>query len=145
MSIERRLRDWLMWKVWFPFILILTTWPVGCALHHNEAFQRAFSHGEFLIFSGLVLLEAAIELRYVAGSDTDDFWSQVAWFVAIVLIAAYGFVHMLATRTEDHPEYHHDLVYYAYFNCSVAIAALSVSIYSYYRVKVGSSERKLPS
>lgn len=143
MNTEKRLREWLMWKVWLPFIFIAAMWPVGCAMHRVDAYERAFSHGEFLIFGAFVLLEAALEIKH--SSVDDDWWGEVARAAGIVVIFCYGFVYVLVTQAEERPTFKHDLIYYACFGCSVAIAALSIGIYSYFRAKSSAASRQLPN
>jgi hypothetical protein len=142
MNPDKRLREWLLWKVCLPFIFIAAMWPVGCAMRRSDAYERAFAHGEFLIFGAFVLLEAALEMKHSAPDD--DWWPDLARVAGIVVVFCYGFVYVLVVQAEEKPTFKHDLVYYAYFSCSVAIAALSVSVYSYWRAKGGAASRQLP-
>ena len=132
-----------MWKVWIPFVFIAAMWPVGCAMHRNDAYPHAFAHGEFLIFAAFVLLEAALEMKHSAATDSDDLWAEGARAAAILVIFCYGFVYVLVTQAEEKHTYRHDLVYYACFSCSVAVAALAMSIYSYWRAKGSAAARQL--
>jgi hypothetical protein len=145
MTSDRRLRDWMMWKVWLPFVFIAAMWPIyRFALHRHDAFQQAFAHGEFLIFSALALLEAGLELKHAQRPDADDFWPEVARFSAIFIVFSYGFVHMAVVRAEASPEFRHDLIYYACFSCSVAVAAIATSLLAYWRAKVAFASSQLP-
>lgn len=142
---DRRLRDWLMWKVWLPFIFIAVMWPVGVAMHRSDAYQRAFAHGEFLIFGAFVLLEAALEMKHSSPPGEDDFWAEAARVAAIVIVLCYGVVNVLVAQAEEgQPPHKHDLVYYACFSCSVAVVALAVSVFSYWRVKGKNAYQLLP-
>ena len=142
MSSEKRLREWILWKVWLPFIFIAAIWPVGCAMGRADAYERAFAHGEFLIFGAFVLLEAALEIKHSAVDD--DWWAEVARAAGMFVIFCYAIVYVLATVAEERGTYRHGAVYYACFGCSVAVAALSITVYSYYRAKNNAVSRQLP-
>lgn len=144
MSLEKRLREWLMWKVLLPFGFIAAMWPIGWLWHRNHAYERAFAHGEFFIFAAIVFLEVALELKHSIANGDDDFWVDAARIVAIFIIFFYGFIHLAAARAEEQAAYKGDLVYCASFSCAVALFALSVAFFAYWRAKGGVASRQVP-
>jgi hypothetical protein len=145
MNVEvKRLRAWLAWKVFLPFVFIALMWPVYLCFHRSDAFERAFAHGEFLIYGAIVLLEVALELKYVRDRTGDaDLYSEVARIGAVVIIFIFGFTHTAVLRAEEIVVFRTDLVYYSCFGCTVATAAVSVGFYTYWKRRAALMAGKL--
>ena len=144
MNLERRLREWLLWKVFLPFGFIAAMWPIGWLWYRDHAYERAFAHGEFFIFAAIVFLEIALELKHSIGADGDDLWVDVARIIAIFIIFFYGFIHLAAARAAQDAAFKDDLVYCASFSCAVALFALSVAFFAYWRAKGSVASRHVP-
>lgn len=64
-SFNRLFLNWIGWKVIFPLLVIIALWPlIYYLLDSHHSFGEAFAHGDLLVFSALVLLEAATEGEY---------------------------------------------------------------------------------
>ena len=61
-----RLRNWCIWKVTLPlglmYLLYLACWHIVLLKH---PFAEAFAHGDLLLFSGLILMESAVEGEHI--------------------------------------------------------------------------------
>jgi hypothetical protein len=89
-----RLRNWCIWKVLLPLGLLALLWPVNAIiLGLPHAFESAFAHGELLIFSVLILLEAAVEGEHLRRQSQ---WFQAALGVtkvsAFFVLFIFGFI-----------------------------------------------------
>src|SRR5947209_2914352 len=101
--IQREFLNWMGWKVLLPLILIILIWPLyGKLLHLPHPFVRAFAHGDLLIFSSLVLMEASIVGEHI---PQQSFWSLfnriAAKIAAIVIIAIYAAIKYSVVLSED--------------------------------------------
>jgi hypothetical protein len=125
-----------VWKVFVPFLLIILIYPIFLIVvkvHHP--FERAFAHGELLIFSALILIEAAVELkRAQLGYD------ELLRAGAMLTIFIFGFMKYEAMQQEPHLETDNalasaaavsQLFAFSFFNCVVAMFAIAVSIYAF--------------
>jgi hypothetical protein len=121
-----------IWKVFVPFLLIILIYPIFLIIvkvHHP--FERAFAHGELLIFSALILIEAAVELKRARlGYD------ELLRALAMITIFIFGFMKYEALQQERHLETENldainQLFAFSFFNCAVAAFAIAVSIYSF--------------
>src|SRR5437764_248684 len=111
---EGRMREWFLWKVVLPFLFLLLMWPVyRLAMHRADAYEKAFAHGELLIFSALVLIEIGIEMKY-SDTSAENLWTDLARIAAIILIFMFGFLHYAVIIDEEaKPVSHRDLAYYS--------------------------------
>lgn len=93
-ALDRRMIDWLVWKVTLPLIIFVVIWLAYkwvCKMDHP--FERAFAHGDLLIFSALVLIEAVTEGEHQHGqSNFKRVGLQLAKVVAISFIMIFGFI-----------------------------------------------------
>jgi len=130
--VNQHLQTVCIWKVFVPFLLIILIYPVFLIIvkdHHP--FERAFAHGELLIFSALVLIEAAVELKRARlGYD------ELLRAMAMITIFIFGFVKYSAMMQERHLETNdmdaiNQLFAFSFFNCAVALFAIAVSIYAF--------------
>jgi hypothetical protein len=146
--LDNHLQAICLWKVFFPLFLILIIYPVyAFFLKVDHPFQRAFAHGDLLIFSALVMVEAAVELKEVRSR-----YDELLRFVAMSAIVIFGFVKYGAMLRESN--LHHgdvsglapeaaaaavraaheaavDLHAFSFFNCAVAACAVIISLYSF--------------
>jgi hypothetical protein len=137
-----------IWKVLVPFLFIIVIYPIFVFVANdvNHPFERAFAHGELLVFSALILIEAAVELRRAKiGYD------EVLRALSLLPIMFYGFIKYKTMLQEPKME-HEDiaaikqLFLFSFFNCAVAVFAVTGSIYSFLqavRSENGKAERLL--
>ena len=131
--------------------LILVIYPVyALLLKIDHPFQRAFSQGDLLIFSALIMVEAAIELKN-AQSRYDD----LLQFIAMATMVVFGFVKYGAMLREPHlhlgnlnglsaeaiaalaqaaQEAAGELRAFSFFNCAVAACAVAISLYAFLHI-----------
>lgn len=63
---NQRIQVLLIWKLLVPLSLLLVVFlTYALMLGDKHPFQRTFGHGDLLIFSVLILIEAAIELKSI--------------------------------------------------------------------------------
>jgi hypothetical protein len=134
--VNQHLQTICVWKVFVPFLLIILIYPIFLIVvrvHHP--FERAFAHGELLIFSALILIEAAVELkRAQLGYD------ELLRAGAMLTIFIFGFMKYEAMQQEPHLETQNvavaaaavsQLFAFSFFNCVVAMFAIAVSIFAF--------------
>jgi hypothetical protein len=138
-AVEERFTAWCVWKIVVPGAMLLLVWPVyAFVLSVKHPFQRAFAHGDLLIFAAMVLLEAAVEAEQVRRAG----WlfragRQLAKAFAVIIIFLFGFIRYDVTVLD--PELAHDslgvvkkLTGYSCFNSSVALVAVMASLLSFW-------------
>lgn len=160
---DEHLQTICLWKVFFPLFLILIIYPLYAVfLKIDHPFQRAFAHGDLLIFSALILVEAAIELK-----DVKSRYDELLRFVAMAVMVVFGMVKYGAMIREPHlhqsgapalspeaaatltrvaHEAAAELSAFSFFNCAVAACAVAATLYSLLhavRRKSGSQVDKL--
>lgn len=146
--LDQHLQTICLWKVLFPLFLILIIYPTyALLLKVDYPFQRAFAHGDLLIFSALIMVEAAIELK-----ESKSNYDEPLRFVAMLTMVIFGLVKYGAMLREPHlhttglemmtpevashvvREAHEaamELKAFSFFNCAVAACAVSGSIYAF--------------
>lgn len=89
--VNRIFVNWIGWKVMLPLLLISSIYLfIRCILEIPEPFGRAFAHGDLLVFSALVLLEAASEGEHLPGQSTMmDIVRMAAKISAILFIVCF--------------------------------------------------------
>jgi Sec-independent protein translocase protein TatA len=107
--LDQRMIDWLVWKVLLPLTIIVFIWPAyKYVAEFDHPFERAFAHGDLLIFSALVLIEATIEGERQHGHRRlMRTGLQVLKVVAIAFIFFFGFIKydvMVRERTAAQAE-----------------------------------------
>jgi|SRR5688500_2527894 amino acid permease len=129
---NQHLQTICVWKIFVPFLLIILIYPIFLVVvrvHHP--FERAFAHGELLIFSALILIEAAVELKRARlGYD------ELLRAGAMLTIFIFGFMKYEAIQQERHLETQNadainQLFAFSFFNCAVATFAITVSIFAF--------------
>jgi hypothetical protein len=125
--------NWMGWKVVLPLLLILSIYGlIRFILEIPEPFGRAFAHGDLLVFSALVLLEAATEGEHLQKETTKMMALRLgARILAILLIV--GFVatksdvlykeNQLLTNPDvaGHEKLASKMLAYSWLNCGVAL------------------------
>lgn len=146
--LNQHLQTICLWKVLFPLFLILIIYPTyALLLKIDYPFQRAFAHGDLLIFSALIMVEAAIELK-----EANSNYDEPLRFVAMITMVIFGLVKYGAMLREPHlhtanleamtpalaetalreaREAAIELRAFSFFNCAVAACAVSGSIYAF--------------
>jgi hypothetical protein len=139
-SFNRLFINWIGWKVLLPLMLISILWPlIHFILEIPHSFGRAFAHGDLLIFSALVLMEAATEGEQNQDQTmTMEVVRIIAKILAIVFIV--GFVATKADILRKENELAitavpggHDLLAkkmmaYSCLNCTVALVSVLSSV-----------------
>ncbi|HWT00832.1 MAG TPA: hypothetical protein VN256_11350 [Pyrinomonadaceae bacterium] len=152
-ELHRLILNWIGWKVLLPLLLLILVWPMyGLVLRLEHPFVRAFAHGDLLIFSSLILLEAAIEGE---NAPHQGFWAlcsrMVAKISAILLIAVYVAIKYSAILNEQslqdsivkvkddpsavtalHNLTMNGMLPYSYFSCAVAVVSVIFSIFAFW-------------
>jgi len=130
--LNQHLQTICIWKVVVPFLLLMFIYPIYILIVKvHYPFERAFAHGELLVFSALILIEAAVELkRAQLGYD------EVLRGLALLVIFLFGFVKYQAMQQEPRletgdAEAISQLFAFSFFNCTVAIFAVAASIYAF--------------
>jgi hypothetical protein len=131
---DPHLEGWFTWKVFFPLMILVSFWPIyGVFLHDAHSFLRAFAHGDLLIFSGLILIEAAIESKYTQRGSR-----ELPKAIGAVFIFVFGLVKYHAILKEQDMKSVEpsvvmgavgDLLVPSCFNCAVTIFSVAVTIY----------------
>src|SRR5215216_3026411 len=130
--IDPRVLNWCAWKVFIPLLFIFLLWPLAHLIKMDYPFQEAFKHGDLLIFSALILIEAAVEGEGIQSSTLWDQISEMASkafaFFCIFVFAVVKFDVM--TQEKNHSlDYEGKLFAYSLFGWTTAIVAVIISIY----------------
>jgi len=139
---NQHLQTICVWKVFVPFLLIILIYPIFMiVVKVNHPFERAFAHGELLIFSALILIEAAVELKRARlGYD------ELLRAGAMLTIFIFGFMKYEAMQQERHLEADemaaiNQLFAFSFFNCAVAALAIAVSVFAFLQaIRTGNTE-----
>ena len=139
-SFNRLFINWIGWKVLLPLLLISFLWPlIKYILEIPHSFGRAFAHGDLLIFSALVLMEAATEgERNQDQSMAMEAIRIIAKILAIILIIGFVATKADILRKENElvmlaiPNGHEMLtkkmLAYSCLNCTVALVSVVSSV-----------------
>jgi hypothetical protein len=132
MQHQKHLMNWCIWKVLFPFFVLVIVWPIYRFIGDRpDAFTQAFEHGDLLIFAALLFIEAAIEnaeasrgmsvLQYAAVEASKG--------LAMLLLFALGFIKYdtLAHANDE------KRLAYSFLSVSFALLAVCVSLWSLHR------------
>jgi hypothetical protein len=130
--LNQHLQTICIWKIAIPFLLLVILFPIYILIVKVQfPFERAFAHGELLIFSALVLIEAAVELkRAEVGFD------ELLRGFALLAIFLFGFMKYQAIQQEPHLEKGEveavsQMFAFSFFNCAVALFAVAASVYAF--------------
>jgi hypothetical protein len=137
---------WVIYKVVAPLLVILIIWPVyGFSLGIKHSFEEAFSHGDLLIFSALILIEAFIEVEYNFVRDWRfHLGRDTALVLAVVALILFAVVKIDVMREASSPDYYKMLIYGRVGWCMAVLAGL-LSIYDYWRACYNRADAKLNS
>lgn len=147
-----RALDWCVWKAFIPLLLMGLFWPIyGIILNLEHPFERAFAHGDLLLFAALLLIEAAVEGEQVRNENfRARLGRQMSKGSAIILIFIFGFlkydVMMQEGRLAEEgarAAVFSKLAGYAYFNLLVAVAAVLYGMYSFWKSVEREHEERL--
>jgi hypothetical protein len=133
--VDKNMEAVCVWKIIIPFLLLVLVAPILSVIFPTLDYpvQRAFAHGDLLIFSGLILIEAAIELN-----RAEMKYSELLRGLATLMIFSFGFVKIGAMLRE------HDLadqkaalsaaqtlLRFSMFNVSMAVLSVVGSLYAF--------------
>jgi hypothetical protein len=143
---EIRVLKWVLYKVFAPLLVMLIIWPIyWFSLGVDYPFEKAYADAGLLIFSALVLMEAAIEGEYSHIKDWRfHLGRHIALILALLSLILFTVVKIDVTRNEHTPDYHKMLIY-AWIGWFMAILSGILSIYEYWRASYHKATKKLDS
>jgi hypothetical protein len=141
-----RVLKWTIYKVVTPLLVIFIIWPIYWgSLGIEHPFEKAFTHGDLLIFAALILIETVIEGE---GSEVRDFrfhlGRHTALVLAVVSLILFTVVKVDIMRSEALPVYH-KMRFYGGLGWAIAILAGVLSFYAYSRESYNKVSAKVSS
>lgn len=153
LSYREKAVNWCMWKVVLPASVLLLFWPFyQYVVRIPESFGHAFAHGDLLLLSVLVLMEAAIEGEHVRyRSLALHLLRQGSMVLAVLVAIAFAVTKydVMLEETKIKPTAldlqvkAEKMVTYSYLNCVVAAIAVLMAIVAYYAVSVAENRQVL--
>ena len=149
---SERLRNWCIWKVVLPLGMLALFYPLyRYVLELEHPFQRAFAHGDLILFSVLILLEAAIEGEHIRHRGA---WFHIgmhlAKVLALFLILTFGFIKTdvmlqeIKVNSLENPEpIFLKLEFYSYLSWIVAAFAVIYSLLAFWSVVAREASERL--
>ena len=134
-TINRLFANWFGLKVVCPLVIILSIYGLIRILDIPEPFARAFAHGDLLIFSALVWLEAASEGEHIEEQST----KMVLLRIAVRIFAILLIVWFVGTKSDilnrenqlllqpnamAHEKLSNRMLTYSWLNCGVAAVSV---------------------
>lgn len=143
---DPRILNWCAWKVFFPLVVILLLWPAAYWLvNFDHPFPEAFKHGDLIIFSALILIEAAVEgegVRFTSWRDHAlEITAKAFAFICILAFAALKIDVMFQEKAHDFKT--ERLIGYSVLGWSIAVVAVFISINTYIKAHRLESTRSL--
>ncbi len=137
--VRKRWHDWSIWQCALPVVVIALTWPIGSVISEAEnCFFRTFADGSLLLFSGMLLVGASLELRKTQAGDMEIYWNislnfiaQVALAGSLIVLIIYGAIKTDMMRTDYFAINPLPLKIILYSIGSIVIAMGSIGIASY--------------
>jgi len=137
-AVEIRMFNWCLWKALVPAILLAGLFPLyRYVLTLEHPFQRAFAHGDLILFASILLFEIGVETE---GGAHRPRWlwitAAVARALAFLLMPMYWIIkHDVILKEEQLARATHGasepiiskLSVYAGFSCTVAVASLVIA------------------
>lgn len=131
-AVRRQFTDWCVWQFGLPAGALVLSWIHGTVADVDHPFVRAASSGSVLLFAGLLLITASVELRKAQLLSTPvrldrriDHQASVAMLLGIFLLMLVGplEIHMMSY------DFHSDLVLPSKFlwSASSCVAAALLS------------------
>jgi hypothetical protein len=149
---SERLRNWCIWKVVLPLGMFALFYPLyRYVLELGHPFQSAFAHGDLILFSVLILLEAAVEGEHIRYRGA---WFHVGMHLAKVmaffLILVFGFIKTdvmlqeikIGTLKNPGPVFV-KLEFYSYLNWIIASFAVVYSLLAFWSVVAREASERL--
>jgi len=140
------MQDWIIWQTFLPLVLLVVIYIIEwVVLESRHPFQIAFSHGDLLLFSGLMLVSVSIHIKQMQqrlNSSLPNFWLfLIIWgtracafiFLLVFGILEYDVIHKgyFSPSVTDIPS---KLTLYSCFSCSVVVVSLGFSAFSFWKV-----------
>jgi hypothetical protein len=144
-SLDRRMLDWMFSRVLLPFAILILMWPIyKYFLDLPHPFERAFAHGDLLIFSALILFDSASEGQYTHAQGLGmGFARRAAWVLAISFVLIFGFMNysvilkeeLLAKATESSVTalLTYKMRAFSCLNCTIAVVSVLFSAFAYWK------------
>jgi hypothetical protein len=143
--LSERWLDWMIWRT-LPFLFLILLWPIfNYVLQLDHAFERAFSGGEFLLISAMLLLsvsEYKQQLEVITLEQGVLQTSQGGVMGSVLKIFAVLLVMMYIALRSDIASHNYfamspppsKLLSYAVFSLSISILVFLFSMYVYWRI-----------
>jgi hypothetical protein len=137
--IEIRMINWCLWKALVPAVLIFGQWPLYGLIPMDHPFERAFAHGELILFASILLFEIGVDTEGGARRPRAlVVATAVVRAVAFVLMPAYWVIKhdaimkeerlaKLSEQALEHAAILEKLRGYAALSCTIAAASLLIS------------------
>lgn len=139
-SLDRRMLDWLFSRIFMPFLILMLMWPIyKWFFDLPHSFERAFAHGDLLIFSALILLESAAEAEYAPYQSVRmGIARRCAWLFAIGCVLVFGFMKYSVMLKEPQLAISPEAVIgrmkaFACLNCTIAVVSILFSAFAYWK------------
>jgi hypothetical protein len=150
---KERLTNWCIWKVLLPLLMLGLLYPMyRFVLEIDHPFARAFAHGDLILFSILVLLEAAVEGEHIKNHGSlFQMGLGGARVTAILLMCVYGFVkadvmkkeHEVVSATAQVAPAIEKMAQYSYFAWGVTGFAVVYSLGTFLAVMAKERRERL--
>ena len=105
--VKRYWHDWSIWQCAVPVLVIILTWPIGSVISEaKHCFLRTFSDGSLLLYSGMLLVGASLEIKKIQTGEMKVHWNvslnflaQVALAGSLIVLIIYGAIKTDMMRT----------------------------------------------
>lgn len=142
---NQRIQVLLVWKLLAPLSLLLVVFlTYALILEDKHPFQRAFAQGDLLIFSVLILIEAAIELK-----STNSRYHKLLAACAVLSILFFGVIkYVLVIHKQEFSDAAGAqptglLLAFSYFNFAAILCSIIGGFYASLIAARDVSDRKL--
>lgn len=138
--IMKRFQDWQRWKLSFPLFTLLVVYPLYKFFGVGNELINAFSHGDLLLFSALVLIELSVEAAHVnkevesGVSDPSNSLIENSRFFGLVLIFLYGVTKFMVQHQNNADSFAlSKTLAYCAFSLSVTFLVVAFSIFAFWK------------
>lgn len=141
---EVRLIKWIIYKVAIPLTVMFIIWPIySFSLNLEHSFEKAFSHADLLIFSALILTEAAIEGEYIQIRNWRfQLGRHIAIALAFISLILFIVVKFDVMRAEGHPNTE-KMYMYSCLGWFMALLSGIISIYTFWSMASQEATKEL--
>jgi hypothetical protein len=154
-----KLMDWIFWKILLPLLLIMAMWPIYKWIFDlEEPFRRTFAHGDLLVYSALIMIEAAVEVGRIRHQALKmGILQRFAQTGACLLILGFGVMkyktiiseHEMAVdvalkqNLETVAHLSSKMWAFSCLNCTIGFIAVAFSVYVFWLVAGAQRDQQL--